>query len=302
MFLPMAQSMFVCPHCQGVLMENRPLKSAAGGIGVTISTAIQELLAAKVLANRRAVYIKSLKSFLNQFAFEREQTPLENFTFQDIEAWMNRYKFPWARHTWLNRLSTLFSFAVRRRWIEKNPCDCVERVSVDHKPPTVLSVAQVEILLAKCPANCKAWLVLALFAGVRPDGELMAVKWEDVNLATASVKINFPKVRKHRRIVPLESRAVALLRDCEPKEGNLSPSHSTLRRFKRGVCAELGFETWPQDVLRHTAASFLMALHKDVGRVATMLGNSPDILLSHYHEPVSAADAKAFWAVSPATH
>jgi hypothetical protein len=57
----------------------------------------------------------------------------------------------------------------------------------------------------------------------------------------------------------------------------------------------LNLKIWPTDLLRHTAASYLLALHKDAGKVANMLGNSPQILLSHYHDPVTEADCKAFW-------
>jgi hypothetical protein len=57
----------------------------------------------------------------------------------------------------------------------------------------------------------------------------------------------------------------------------------------------MGWPRWHQDILRHTAGSYLLALIGDVGKVATMMGNSPNILLNHYVEPVTQADCAAFW-------
>ena len=121
------------------------------------------------------------------------------------------------------------------------------------------------------------------------------LKWEHVSLETGTVQILFPKVRKHRRIVPLESVAVKLLREHPLKSGNVAPSNSTLRRFKRRMRAVLGFARWPQDVTRHTAASYLFARHSDAGKVAAWLGNSVSVLMNHYVVPVEKESCAAFW-------
>ena len=81
----------------------------------------------------------------------------------------------------------------------------------------------------------------------------------------------------------------------------MSPSLSTLRQFKLRACAALGLSRWPQDLLRHTAASYLLALHGDAGKVATMLGNSSSVLLTHYHEPVMPGIARFFGQAQPPT-
>jgi integrase len=156
-------------------------------------------------------------------------------------------------------------------------------------------VEQSRQLLAACPVVCRPWLILAMFAGIRPDGELMKLDWSKIDLETATVKIDFPKVRSHRRIVPLEPLAVKLLKEHPLRSGAVAPSRSTLRRFKRRMRAVLGFERWPQDVLRHTAASYLLALHQDAAKVAGWLGNSVKVLLSNYHDPVTREASAAFW-------
>ena len=65
------------------------------------------------------------------------------------------------------------------------------------------------------------------------------------------------------------------------------------------MAAKLGFEAWPKDILRHTAASMLMATWEDEGKVAATLGNSPTILHAHYRELVTRAEAKRCWGIGP---
>lgn len=72
-----------------------------------------------------------------------------------------------------------------------------------------------------------------------------------------------------------------------------------VRRFLRDARGWIGAPAWPPDLLRHTCASYWLADAGDAGKVAYMLGNSPAILLTHYQELVSSADAARFWAIWP---
>lgn len=261
---------------------------------MSIGDAIAQLLTAKKSGNRRERYTTGLLYYLNQFSKGRENLPLSSFTTAEIEEWMSKYKSAWTRQTWLNRLSTLFSWAVRRGHIEKNPCDRIERVTVDRSPPKILTPAEAELLLKIVPEMLRPYLVLGLFVGIRPE-EITRLQWVQINLETKTVQVD-GKTRR-RRIVPLEPRAVALLSECRLKTGQVEPSGSSIRRFKVKARTILGLLKWPQDLLRHTAASYLLAIHKDAGKVAMMLGNSASILLSHYHEPVTDQAAAFFWSL-----
>ena len=260
---------------------------------VSVAEAVKELLQAKRGANLRPVYITSLAGYLARFAKGRETRAVESVTTAEVEEFLSQFKNPNSRATWLNRVSTLFAFAVRRDFISKNPCAALERITVDRRAPFILSPAQAETLLRVAPTLCKPYLVLGLFAGIRP-AELLRLKWADVCLETQTVKVNEAKTRR-RRIVPLHARAVALLAACPLRTGAIAPSNMTVRRFKRQGRVALGLPSWPSDLLRHTAASYLLALHGDAGKVATMLGNSSSVLLSHYHQPVRQEDCSAFW-------
>jgi integrase len=108
---------------------------------------------------------------------------------------------------------------------------------------------------------------------------------------------------RQRRIVPLEPIAAELLSDHPLKTGAVAPSKSTVRRFLRQCRAVLGLEKWPTDFFRHTAASYLLAKYQDAQKVALWLGNSPKVLLTHYHNPVTSGQSAKFWLNdSPSSH
>ncbi len=260
---------------------------------VTLGQAIRELIASKRAANRREIYIESLDHYLGRFAKSRESAPVSSVRVSDVELWLSQFKSSNSRQTWLNRISTLFSFSVRRGYIQANPCDRIDRITVDRKPPFVLSPDQAEKLLAMSTPLCRPYFILGLYAGVRPE-ELQHVTWENIDLDTGSVKLEHTKTRR-RRIVPLEPKPIALLKGCPSHSGRIAPSKITVRRLKRRISRAMGWPQWPQDLLRHTAASYLLALIGDAGKVATRLGNSAGVLLTHYHDPVKKSDCERFW-------
>ena len=268
---------------------------AGFGVSTSLADAIDQLIAAKRAANLRPVYLKSLRYYLNRFAKGREQRLLDSVTTEEVETFLRQFPSSNTRATWQNRINTLFAFAVRRDFIVRNPCDKLERIKVDRCAPLILTPSQSQQLLKLAPMVCRPYVILGMFAGIRPE-ELLRLKWADVDLETLTVTVNDAKTRR-RRIVPLHDKAVKLLADCPLRTGPVAPSNSTVRRFKRVAREALGLPSWPSDLLRHTAASYLLALHGDAGKVATMLGNSSSILLSHYHQPVRNGDCGHFWAV-----
>lgn len=259
----------------------------------TIGAAIDRLIESKRLAGRREIYLKGLKYYLTQFARGREGVPLNRFTSQEITDWFEaRQEIPVTRAANIGRLKSLFTFAVRKGWMERSPCAVIDQVIIDRKPPAILTPGQQRDLLQSVSRRCRPYLILTMLAGVRPD-EVKYLKWGDVNLERGLLTIDRSKTRR-RRIVPLHPLAVHWLKQCDDKIP-IYPSRMTIRRWR--AKARVLLNGWPQDILRHTAASYLLALHGDAGKVAFMLGNSADILLQHYHQLVSAEDCAEFWKI-----
>ena len=139
---------------------------------VCLRVAIDRLVAAKRIANRRASYVENMETYLRAFARGREEMRLESISQTDVETWLAVAKNASSRATRLGRLAALFAFAVRRGWLLRSPCARIERVSVEHAPPVILSVPECrEFLTAtrRLAPHALAFAVLGLFAGVRPE-------------------------------------------------------------------------------------------------------------------------------------
>lgn len=283
--------------------QRREIDMAKPPTSPGLAVAIAQLVAAKRASQLRPAYIASLETYLGAFARGRESKPVGSFTPDDIRQWFDaRKEKPGTMASNIGRLSSLFAYAVRRGWLPGNPVDGVERPRLEGRTPQILTVRQAARLLVfirrRHPRGL-AWFVLALLAGIRPE-ECDRLTWVAVDLREGIVTIDAAasKVRR-RRIVHLQPAAAAWLKIARQEGGELPLAHVTRRRYLRAARERLGWTAWPQDILRHTCASYLLALWQDAGRVASELGNSAGILLRHYRELVRRVDAERFWALIP---
>jgi len=267
--------------------------------GVSLSRAIDALIQAKQLANRRPVYIKSLRAYLAQFSKGREAMPIGSLDVFAIEDWFaNRKESTSTRASNVGRLSSLFSFCERRGWVNRNPCKMLERPRIEYKPPRILTPEQAHKLISASKTDRPHMLpffALGMFCGIRPD-ELSKLHWDSIDLEQriVSVDASVSKVRQ-RRVVPIYPEVAELLR----LGGRLPVSRTTRKRYIGFACAVLGLIDWPTDTLRKTCASYMLARERDAGRVSTALGNSPRILMTNYAELVNPSASTAFWSIRP---
>jgi hypothetical protein len=267
----------------------------------SLANAISALITAKTAAGCRRIYVVGLRSYLRQFAAGRESMPVSEITVDLIEEWFaNRAEAPITKASNIGRIGSLLGFAYRRGWIADNPCRRLEKMRIDPKPPRILSPADVRSMLhwvADNRPSALAWFVLGAYAGIRPS-EGFKVSWESVNWSAGTLTIDAgaSKVR-HRRIVHLQPIALAWLKRAHAMDSRLPVSRETIGRVRRRMRKELPWMPRDQDILRHTAASYLLALHQDAGRVARELGNSAGVLLRHYTELVGRDIALTYWEV-----
>jgi hypothetical protein len=264
------------------------------------------MLKAKVEANRRPKYIKGLGKYARLFARSREQIPLECVTAAVIEEWFGgRGEAPVSRRSNLGRLSAIFSFAVRRGYLTKNPCKDVEKVTVDEKTIGFLTVRQSARCILWTRRECPrflAWVALTLFGGLRPEAEADLLPWSAIDLKNKRIMVEISKVRGYRpRIMDLNlcPPAVEWLRVAKEIGAPMQIRYKTRRFYLVKLRKYLGFKSWPQDILRHTAASNLLAFHQDAAKVSRYLGNSAGTLLKDYAALIYKEDAEKFMRLLP---
>ena len=264
----------------------------------SLKQAVREVIASKTAGSRRIRYVRELEDYLERFIKGRETMDCSEISPADIEAWLARK--PLAASTKaaeLGRLSALFSFAKRRGYRSDNPVEAVDKPTVEAKPARILTVEESAAVLGHVPASGRAWFLLALFAGIRPE-ELDQVGWDVVDLEAGVVRIDaeVSKVRA-RRLVHLRPGVSGALARARAAGAVLPLASITRRRILRRVRDTMGWAVWPQDVLRHTAASYWLAVEPDAARLALELGNSPAMIFRHYRELVRREDAERFWGI-----
>ena len=267
----------------------------------TLKEAITETMEAKRTENLRERYLGDLEAYLTRFANGRMEMFIDKIGVADIEKWFSeRGEALTTRKSNLGRLGSMFDVCFRRGYIRDNPIVRISSPKIDHGTPERFTADEAKTLLLEAkqrPASL-GYFVLALFAGIRPE-ELTALKWSSVDIKSKLVRIEGVQSKvRHHRDVPLHDTCVAWLKTIERNADDMiAPPDVTLRRHRRALREKLG--KWPQDVLRHTAASFLVELHTKKELVAKWLGNSERTLDKNYLSQVRPDECKKFWALTP---
>jgi integrase len=283
----------------------------------TVAGIVEKLIADAVAAARREKTTTDLRYRLGAFAKSFGTRKLSEITLNELQAWSNDPTLSArSRRHMLTKLSQLFRYAEKRGWCEKNIVTYVARPDVPDGEPGFLSVEQCARLLETAPDHdLLCYVVLSLFAGIRV-AELRRLAWDKVKLSEGVVIIDGSVAKtKSRRIVELNETAQAWLAICGKRTGpvvdpvNFRKRHDALLRAagfgtpgtetKKQKAVGVKLEPWPDNALRHTAATYMYALSQDAVRVAAMLGHSPDVLHRHYRGLASKGDAERFLALRP---
>lgn len=261
-----------------------------------IQDVLTEMESAKRNAGRANDYLKSLKQIVGQFAKGRERLAIDLFTVQDVEAFLNSKKIQ-SRSTLRSRLSTLFMYAVRRKYRTDNPCDQLEAVTHTAGAPEILTVKEVEKALKWLLIHPRslAWFALTAFAGLRPE-EAQKIRWKDIHFKEGWIRVEAQttKVRQRRIVYPLPV-ALEWLKRAKRRKSELPLSPKKQLVDRKSLREILGWKEWKQDVTRHTAASYWLASEGTAAHVAEMLGHSEKVLKGHYKALVTQKEASEFW-------
>jgi integrase len=150
------------------------------------------------------------------------------------------------------------------------------------------------------------YLVFGFFCGIRPDGELQKLEWDDVKLASKEIVIR-PEVSKtnRRRFPKISANAAGWLEAYRDRGGNFEGkvcpySGEELRQHRTANWKAAGIEKWIQQGMRHTFCSNHLAYFKKVDELVLQSGHdSVDTMWRNYHKGVTEKEARAFWSIRP---
>jgi integrase len=183
-----------------------------------------------------------------------------------------------------------------------NPTRGLELPAVRGKRDRIVSPAEAEALLAALPQRDRALWATALYGGLRR-GELQALRWDDVDLASGVIRVERawdvqegpiePKSRAARRKVPIP----AILRDflVEHKHSQGISGHvfgrpdgkafdgPTVDARAKTAWRRAGLKSITLHEARHTFASLMIAAGVNAKALATYMGHaSVTITLDRY--------------------
>ena len=201
-------------------------------------------------------------------------------------------------------LSGVFSTAMKRGWCSENPVARVEAPRVVEKTVPILTPEEAEQLVQAAREYkggiCLPAVGLMLYAGIRPH-EVARLTWADVDLAGKRVNIA-PQHSKTggARPVTLLRPALHLLRagGHRPAPQRICPPQ-WLHHW-RAVRQQAGWNRltrpWPQDICRHSYASYHAAHFRNLHELQLQMGHRDSTLLRTRYLVVPAArTAKRFW-------
>lgn len=195
---------------------------------------------------------------------------------------------------YLASLSHVFNMAIREwEWLEINPVGRIKKQIEPRGRVRFLNEKERDRLLKECKESESPLLypvvVLAISTGMR-QGEIMNIKWEDIDLARGLIVLHETK-NGERRTLPLTGHALELvkgLNEVRRKDNPyLFPSKklsgpANLRKSWDGVLRKAGIENFHFHDLRHTAASYLAMNGATLAEIAEVLGHKTLAMVKRY--------------------
>ena len=271
---------------------------------VTIEAAIAELLAAKQGEQASADYLTDLKGRLGKLAAAFPNYPVASIVKGDVQRWLNGMKAAQQTKKNFRRVAiTLFGYCEVMGYIATgdNPAKQTDAVRVKQDSVAIYSPKEIHALLAAAPATLVPALAIAAFAGVRT-AEIMRLTWGHIDLAAGQIRLT-PEITKtaSRRVVPIQPNLAAWLTPYAQKAGRIWAKREwlfadALRKAAAAASVEL-----KDNALRHSYASYRLAATQSAAQVSLEMGNSPQVVLKHYHELTKPGEAAAWFAVAPQT-
>lgn len=265
-----------------------------------ISCTVEELLATKKSDGLSRRYLETIRSHLHRFA-ERFKCDIGDVTTRQIEEWLRSFKIgPRARNNIRASIVLLFHFARKHGCLPKGqPTEADEVAKAKDRGGKIGILAPDELarVLAHSPEKVRLFLVLGAFTGMR-SSEILRLEWGDINFDRALITVAAEKAKTAtRRLVPIGSN---LMQWLEPYRGQSGPLFKTRRDADRAISfAKACGIRWPTNALRHSYASYRLAVTANAARVALEMGNSPQKLMSNYRELVDEGQANAWFAILP---
>ncbi|MGH6886257.1 MAG: tyrosine-type recombinase/integrase [Geminicoccales bacterium] len=262
-------------------------------VRISAEDAGAQLIASLEALGRKPTTMATYRSLLRTHISLLGDKPLDRLEAPDVEAWIGEIRRRGTGAKTARNAATLlhqvFAHGVRKGWCRDNPCAKVDLPKLEESADIrFLGHAEVEALMRAIGDNGtrltltdRAIYVVATMTGLR-QGELLALRWRDVDWAARKIRVrqNYvrrhwgtPKTRRGSRSVPMADRVGAELEHhfqrsaytgdddlvfCHPETGAVLDHSALVRRFK-GALRTAGVRPVRFNDLRHTFGTRMAA-------------------------------------------
>jgi integrase len=266
----------------------------APGAEVPFSVAATQMMRHLEAVGRKPTTLDNYRAILRAHLLPRfGDTDVGRLRQDQVEAFavdmLREGKAPRTRANALKLLSQILSYAQAKGWCQTNPCALVPRPRVHHSADIrFLDRDELEAFIAAVDTSAepygrtdRALFLTAAMSGLR-HGELLALRWRDIDWKATRIRVRrhyvrghwgTPKSRSGERSVPMAARVAEELRHhrerssfpadgdlvfAHPETGDVLP-HSPLRRRFKSTLKTAGVRDIRFHDLRHTFATRMAA-------------------------------------------
>jgi integrase len=264
---------------------------------------LTQYIARQRSAGLTAYYVDALEADLLAFVTAHKKQRLADITTHAAGDYLDRLKVGPRRYNNIRgEIVSFFRWAKNHGHLPDGPT-APERTQKQREPRKAVSIYtpdEFAILLAVAPQPWRLALAIGGLAGIRTE-EILGLRWENLKPDKALIEVpaNLAKTRR-RRLVPMCDALVEWVKASKPTaSGMVAPAdrmdNQCIRPIRRAKAK------WIKNALRHSFGSYRCAILKDVPAVSYEMGNSPAMVMSHYHEAQELSQALAWFALSPSS-
>jgi integrase len=215
------------------------------------------------------------------------------------------------RHNIRRIAMNLLNWGVERGYLKDNLLRFKKVEITRNKVVHILSVQECSDLLASSKnTGCYAYVLLCLFAGMRPE-EVQRLKWGlfengQVHIKESKTGPRFVtllpdlwkalmklKKKGSEKIIPSDFRNKF---DETRADAGWIPTANLLRHVGiEKAQTWKGKREWKPDCMRHSFASYWLPIHHSYAELAGLMGNSERVIKEDYRRAVPIGEVEAFW-------